>query len=88
MFVNLVDEWLKTELGQEFDKTNSVAIKLALVYFANWLDARSPTLRAPVQSEQKCPTCHGSGKVKGKNNRGVPCYACWGTGISKRSDGG
>ena len=52
------------------------------------LDPRSPTLRAPVQSEQKCPSCSGTGTYIGKIGSGHKCVACDGTGISTRSDGG
>lgn len=79
MFVTLVDEWLKTELGQEFDKTNSVAVKLALVYFAGWLDSRSPTLRAAVESEHTCPSCSGEGKFL-VGDVMETCTWCEGTG--------
>ena len=43
---------------------------------------------APVQSEQKCPRCAGSGRVQFKSGRRYPCGLCNGTGISNRSDGG
>lgn len=51
------------------------------------LDPRSPTLRAPAQSEQKCPSCEGGIENPG-SLLAARCRACNGTGISNRSDGG
>ena len=52
------------------------------------LDSRSPTLRAPVQSEQKCPVCLGRGRLNVFSNKPNECTECNGTGISNRSAGG
>ena len=51
------------------------------------LNSRSPTLRAPVHAEQKCPACDGMGEI---NPWGTyyTCPECNGTGISNRSAGG
>jgi len=44
---------------------------------------------APVQSEQKCPSCGGKGFEWSEFSlRDEPCSECNGTGISTRSDGG
>ena len=85
--LNLLNEWMNLKATHiDYPKMSSQT-ENALVDFALWLDARATTLRAPVQSEQKCPFCLGSGFTE---NRGTPytCDMCNGTGISKRSDGG
>ena len=43
---------------------------------------------APVQSEQKCPSCAGTGSIPVNVVLKTKCPACSGTGISNRSDGG
>jgi len=48
---------------------------------------RSPTLRAPVQTEQKCPACDGIGSMRFLWLT-LHCSTCHGTGISNRSVGG
>jgi len=50
-------------------------------------DSAAELLRAPVQSEQKCPDCNGDGR-KGGIGLSYTCPTCDGTGISNRSDGG
>jgi hypothetical protein len=63
--------------------------RLAKFIQDNWSapDPRSPTLRAPVLSEQKCPYCNGRKKVYAWF-KWIRCAVCNGTGISTRSDGG
>jgi hypothetical protein len=51
-------------------------------------DRAAELLRAPVQSEQKCPDCNGMGRVPETAYQYVECNACNGKGISTRSDGG
>ena len=51
------------------------------------LDTRSPTLRAPVHAEKKCPDCGGKGYID-QSCYTFSCFACDGTGISNRSAGG
>ena len=51
------------------------------------LDRAAELPRAPVQSEQKCPSCNGEGR-KGGLGLYYICSSCNGTGISNRSDGG
>lgn len=50
-------------------------------------DPRSPTLRAAVLAEPKCPTCAGTG-FEDDDTFVIKCFACGGTGILNRSAGG
>jgi hypothetical protein len=56
-------------------------------YFAEQ-DRAAELLRAPVQSEQICPSCDGVGFIGQYNDPNSTCSACSGTGKSTRSDGG
>ena len=56
--------------------------------FLDLPDPRDPTLRAPDQTEQKCPDCKGHGIVKDGFGQLFECSRCHGAGISNRSDGG
>jgi len=72
------------------DRQDSIvcaACKVRFYVVISLLDPRSPTLRTPVQSEQKCPSCFGRGWLKGQGMMNK-CNVCDGTGISPRSDGG
>lgn len=57
------------------------------VYLTSPDTQRSPTLRAPVQPEQKCPACDGIGSMKFLWLT-LHCSTCHGSGISNRSVGG
>lgn len=50
-------------------------------------DPRSPTLRAAVLAEPKCPSCAGTG-FEDDDMFVIKCFACGGTGILNRSAGG
>jgi DnaJ-class molecular chaperone len=69
----------------ELRKTNKLLERVAntLVDIENLLEhnpQRSPTLRAPVQPEQKCPSCDGRGYWTDGYNNALKCGACNGTG--------
>ena len=67
----------------------SVSEIKAITDYDEWLDTRSPTTRAAVQSEQKCPSCDGKGELHDLySSRVVVCKLCKGTGISNRSADG
>jgi hypothetical protein len=83
----LLNEWLRSNADDKYfhDLTNRES---NIVHeFANWLDTRSPTLRAPVHAEPKCPSCVGMGIVDDEGFI-LKCFACDGTGILNRSAGG
>jgi hypothetical protein len=86
--LNLLKKWLDECKEKGMPELSRLQM-FALVDFVNWLDTRSPTLRAPVQSEQKCPSCEGRGWnfIHGTIDKKV-CSRCNGRGISNRSDGG
>lgn len=75
------------ELIQELMEIVGVADCEELPNKIRELASRSPTLRAPVHNEQKCPACYGNGFI-GYQGYSLTCQICHGTGISNRSVGG
>ena len=71
--------------GQEFERS-----KIVYCYDDIMEQIRAAELlRAPVQSEQPCPTCNGYGTLLDEEAaaHGI-CPDCNGTGSANRSDGG
>jgi len=80
------DEFLMAIDG--YDSLRCVAcgkFRVALVVLPDRVDEQR---NAPVQSEQKCPACDGTGTSYPNGPEPEMCERCDGTGISTRSDGG
>lgn len=84
MFLCVLEEELQIEVNRQ---RAPIARMSRIMKKLESLTRAAELKRAPVQSEQKCPFCLGSGFSE---NRGTPytCDMCNGTGISNRSDGG
>jgi hypothetical protein len=87
MSQSLVKKWIDERIEKGMPELSREQI-FALADFEKWLDTqRSPTLRAPVRTKQKCPACDGIGRMKFLWLT-LQCSTCHGTGISNRSVGG